>query len=81
MPSACPFSAQTPTSPLHSIPVGAQQERQGDIDVERFCGFLNDQELDDKRSVWCEVWDAITCRTPWDVGFIINIKTSFKGLR
>src|SRR5260370_6669060 len=38
MPSACPFCAQTPTSPLHSIPVGAPQERQGDIDVGRFCG-------------------------------------------
>jgi predicted RNA-binding Zn ribbon-like protein len=35
-------------------------------DVKHFCGFLIDQELRDKRSVWCDVGDAITsCGNPW----------------
>jgi hypothetical protein len=43
---ACPFGAKPGHRHFIRSPVGAQQERQGDIDVERFCGFLIDQELD-----------------------------------
>jgi hypothetical protein len=77
----CPKSAKPGHRRFNDHP-SARSSDKGILNVERLCGFLIDEELDDKRTVWCDCgMRLLFIGALGPVGFIINIKTSFKGLR